>query len=136
MKNQKGKNNHNWKGGKEKKICPFCNEIFYEWRSQQKITCGKKECHSKQLSKVKKGIINVAENNPKWKGNKVKYGGLHDWIKRHKPKSEFCEECKINKPYDLANISEEYKRDINDFEWLCRKCHMKKDGRLYNFNKK
>jgi hypothetical protein len=23
--------------------------------------------------------------------------------------------------------------DINDFEWLCRKCHMEKDGRIDKF---
>jgi len=33
-------------------------------------------------------------------------------------------------PYDVANISGKYKRDIKDFEWLCRLCHMTKDGRL------
>ena len=35
-----------------------------------------------------------------------------------------------NPPYDLANISQEYRRDVDDFEWLCRSCHMKKDGRI------
>jgi len=36
---------------------------------------------------------------------------------------------------DLANISQEYKREISDWEWLCRKCHMTKDGRLKCFLK-
>ena len=66
-----------------------------------------------------------------WKGdNPIHTTSLHEWIKNHKPKPKFCEICKKNKPYDLANISGEYKRDINDFRWLCRSCHMKKDGRL------
>ena len=65
-----------------------------------------------------------------WKGDNVKMIALHNWIRRHKPKPEFCEYCKKVPAFDLANISGEYKRDINDFEWLCRSCHMIKDGRL------
>ena len=36
----------------------------------------------------------------------------------------------MKSPYDCANISGEYHRDVDDFEWLCRRCHMVKDGRL------
>ena len=43
-----------------------------------------------------------------------------------------CENCGEQKSYDLANISGEYKRDINDFKWLCRSCHIKEDGRINN----
>ena len=75
------------------------------------------------------------EKNNQWKGDKVGYIALHAWIRRHKPKSELCEDCKKNKPYDLSNVSGEYKRDINDFKWLCRKCHMKSDGRFKKFKK-
>ena len=74
--------------------------------------------------------INLGKKNSNWKGNNVKIEGLHAWIKRYKPKVDKCERCGFNKPLDLANISQEYKRDINDFEWLCRKCHMEKDGRI------
>lgn len=69
------------------------------------------------------------EKNPQWKGDGVSKRGLHYWIRDHKPKPDVCEICKKNEPYDLANISGEYKRDINDFQWLCRSCHMKLDGR-------
>lgn len=68
--------------------------------------------------------------HPGWKGNKVGNDGLHHWIRRNKLKPNFCENCKKVTRLDLANISQKYKRDINDFEWLCRKCHMTKDGRL------
>jgi len=78
-----------------------------------------------------KGLMNN-EKNPMWKGDEVGLKALHEWIRDHKLKPKFCERCKKNKPYDLANISGEYKRDINDFEWLCRKCHMESDGRLNN----
>jgi len=71
--------------------------------------------------------------NPMWKGDEVGYGPLHSWIKRHKKKPLFCEECGQYPPYDLANISGKYKRDVNDFKWVCRRCHMKEDGRLKRF---
>lgn len=85
---------------------------------------------SKKASKKMEG-----KNNPMWKGNRVKLIALHSWVRRRKPKPKFCERCKKNKPYDLANISGNYKRNINDFEWLCRSCHMKKDGRVDNLHK-
>lgn len=74
--------------------------------------------------------INKNEKNGMWKGNNAGLGAIHVWIKNNKPKPKLCEECTIKNPIDLANISQKYKRDINDFEWLCRRCHMIKDGRL------
>jgi ribosomal protein L31 len=67
------------------------------------------------------------EKHPFWKGDKVGYNALHGWIRRNKPKPIFCEECKKNKSKDLSNISGNYKRDINDYRYLCHSCHMKLD---------
>jgi len=72
------------------------------------------------------------KKNGMWKGNNVGYRALHEWIKRHKPKKELCENCGKTLSYDLANISGKYTRDINDYKWLCRSCHMKEDGRVKN----
>jgi len=70
-------------------------------------------------------------NNPNWKGNSIKsLSSLHSWIARYKSKPLFCEKCNKKKPYDLANISGEYKRDVNDYKWICRSCHMNEDGRM------
>ncbi len=85
---------------------------------------------SKKTSRKMKG-----KSNPMWKGNRVKRIALHNWVRRSKPKPKLCEKCGKNEPYDLANISGEYKRDINDFEWICRSCHMGDDGRLDNLHK-
>ena len=76
----------------------------------------------------------LRNNNPNWKGDSVGYNALHEWIRNHKPQPSFCENCKSTKAHDLANISGEYKRDINDFKWLCRRCHMYSDGRILNLN--
>ena len=72
------------------------------------------------------------ELNPMWMGNEVGYSGIHEWIKNSLSKPKSCQNCGKEKRLDLANISQEYKRDIKDWEWLCRKCHMDKDGRKLN----
>ena len=80
--------------------------------------------------RLKTGVSNVAtvgKLNIHWKEVGVSKSALHVWVRRHKVKPELCVHCNIKKPYDLANISGEYKRDINDFLWLCRGCHMKYD---------
>jgi len=58
------------------------------------------------------------------------YFGIHAWVRKRKPKPELCEWCKSAPPKDLANISGQYRKDVDDYEWICRKCHMEKDGRL------
>ncbi|HJT49794.1 MAG TPA: hypothetical protein VJ729_16560 [Nitrososphaeraceae archaeon] len=69
------------------------------------------------------------ENHPLFKGDNVKYGGLHDYVKKYKPTPidglcEFCHE----KPFrDLANITGIYKRDFGNWKYLCRKCHFQYD---------
>lgn len=80
-------------------------------------------------TEFKKGE-HFGEESYVWKGNKVGMRGLHNWIRRHKPKIEFCERCNEIKELELANISGNYKRDIDDFKWLCYSCHMKMDFEL------
>lgn len=75
----------------------------------------------------------MGENNPMWKGDKVKYNSLHEWVRNHLPKPEVCCICKKCPPFDLANISQKYTRNLSDWEYLCRRCHMIKDERIKNF---
>lgn len=79
----------------------------------------------------KRRKTNQGEKNGQWKGDEVKYGGLHDYIKRYLPKPKICSCCKNEGWIELCNISGLYKRNFNDWEWLCRRCHMKKDGRWF-----
>lgn len=90
----------------------------------------------KKFSKEHKEKIAAAlknENNGQWKGDNVGLGGLHKWVKRRLKKPERCQNCSIKTiELDLANISQEYKRELTDWEWLCRSCHMHKDNRIKN----
>ena len=85
---------------------------------------------------IKENIIDITINHQKKEIPKgFTYGYIHQWVRKYKPKPENCEQCKKNIKecwgvLDLCNISGGYKRDINDFEYLCRKCHMTKDGRM------
>jgi len=81
----------------------------------------------------KMALSRTGEKNHAWKGDKVKYRALHDWVGKYKPESICCEECGKIKRLSLANISRKYLRDINDYRWLCYKCHKNFDiGRKKN----
>ena len=110
-------------------ICEICGRKFPTKRNRANHS----RWHNPEIrKKMIRGISlsKMGKKNPNWKGDKVQIGALHEWIKNHKLKPKYCEICKKNKPLDLANKSQKYKRDLNDYEWICRSCHMKKDGRL------
>lgn len=94
---------------------------------------GVKESRPRNLSpetRAKFSAMHSGEKSNHWLGENVGIAGVHFWVKRRKPKPLLCERCHQEPPRDLANISGKYLRDVNDFEWLCRRCHMKSDGRL------
>lgn len=102
------------------------NRVFNKWITTEK-----------QLKFLKKhNETNFGINHGKWKGDNVKYTALHQWVRRYKPFRDSCEFCgKSNCMIHLANISGEYKRDIDDFKWLCASCHFKMDRRGNNKGK-
>jgi hypothetical protein len=93
-----------------------------------------KGMHHSDEAKEKISQKNSNEKHGQWKGNEVSYRSLHEWIVNHKPKVDACARCGSNKPLEISNISGEYKRDIDDYEWLCRRCHMIEDGRILKRN--
>ena len=84
----------------------------------------------KKISEAHKG-----EGNGMWKGDKVGYNSLHDWVRTNvpRPKSGLCELCNQVPFYDAMNISGKYLRIKTDWKHTCRKCHMESDGRLERF---
>lgn len=76
---------------------------------------------------------NKAERNGMWAGDSVGYTGIHLWVRNRLPNSDTCSACGKRGRMDLANISQEYKRDLSDWKFLCRRCHMTQDGRIGTF---
>lgn len=75
----------------------------------------------------------LGEKNHSWKGDNAKYSTIHDWIRKYKPKPETCERCGQKRHIECANISGLYKRDINDFVYVCVPCHFKIDVKTKGF---
>lgn len=87
-----------------------------------------KGIHLSPKSEFKKGRKD--EKHPEWKGENVSYSGLHHWVARWKGKPSKCEQCGTMEAeeYDWANVSGEYKRDLDDYIRLCRVCHHRMDN--------
>jgi len=76
-----------------------------------------------------RSLSKIGDRNPQWREDKVKYGSLHDWVRSRKKKPKKCRRCLKRKKLELSNKSGLYKRDLSDWEYICRKCHMDIDGR-------
>lgn len=63
---------------------------------------------------------------------------LHKWVNFHLGTPRKCEHCGVTdllgRRYDWANVSHNYKRDLDDWIRLCKKCHRAFD-REYRLNK-
>lgn len=70
----------------------------------------------------------LGEQHPNWKGSRVGYSALHEWVSKRLVKPKLCTSCKKLPPRDLANKGV-YNRALKNWEWLCRSCHLRKDGR-------
>ena len=125
-----------WNKGLKKyvnKVCLGCSCVFrieeYNVKRGRGKYCSRQRFFKSHVpwNKGKKGIS--GEDHYAWKGDKASYSAIHYWVARNKIKPEGCEKCgKINCRLELANISGKYKRDINDYDWLCVKCHRNFDG--------
>jgi len=108
-----------WNKGlpKEQQPCykkPSWNKGKKDWMSDKQKNIIREKCSGK--------------NQWQWKGNKVGYRALHNWIRSHKPKSLYCEKCgKVTDKLDASSIDHTYERDISKWRWLCRKCHKQGD---------
>ena len=72
----------------------------------------------------------IGSLNHHWKGDLVGVSGVHQWVRKNLTQPEKCQMCDDRPVADLANITGIYKRDFENWKYLCRKCHMVSDGRL------
>ena len=116
-----------------KRNCNYCDKP-YQGRGAFycSISCGNEDRRIKETTKQKLSLLaslRTEEKNTNWKGDKVKYGGLHAWVRKHLGTPNKCEHCgtTMAKVFDWANISRNYLRIITDWLRLCRSCHRKYD---------
>ncbi len=107
----------------------YCRRCGHSWypRSPEVRTCPK--CKSVYWDRERKypNETMARENNPQWRGDDVGYASLHLWVASRKPKPKLCGHCGAKKPHDLASINHTYTRNLDEWVWLCRSCHMKSD---------
>jgi len=124
-----------------KKVILFPSQISAKSRKYDRKYCSRKctfyylynVLKIKKSAKTKKllSLSKMGNKNPMWVGDNVGYEAVHAWIRRNYKQPKMCEKCNIVPAYDLANKGV-YDRNINNWEWLCRRCHMITDGRMKN----
>ena len=102
-------------------ICKQCERVTD--RKRNKIYREKNHDHYQKYKREYRKKLKHSEKGPRL----AFVNNIHQWIKRHKSKQVYCSICNEEKKLELSNISGEYKRDINDYQWLCNPCH-----RLYD----
>jgi len=114
-------------------ICPVCKKHFDDNKKRAFANHHRWCSGIMEKTREKFRVSKIGERNVNWKGNDVGYGSLHEWVKNRLTEPERCEKCRKKKKLDLCNRSGKYLRRLDDWEWLCRRCHMVSDGRLTKF---
>lgn len=69
-----------------------------------------------------------------WKGDKVSYRGLHQWVIREKGYATICSHCGKesfnHREIQWANVDHKYRRILDDYISLCKNCHILYDKNL------
>lgn len=103
-------------------------KCFYKYRTRSSglvynIVVENKAWIKKGQRLSPKTEFKTGETPYNFKGDKVGYDALHDWVKRHRGKAKTCEFCGSTKNVQWANKSHEYIRILSDWLELCYRCH-------------
>lgn len=132
-------------------ICEKCKKIYYYKKGKNKnrrycskscatkVTSVGRICTTEKRKKLSELLVNnksrmehirllgkqlVGDKNNKWKGENVGYRGIHYWVSNHSIKPKFCTFCGETKNrMGWANIDHKYRRVLEDYIFLCPKCH-------------
>jgi uncharacterized protein YlaI len=84
--------------------------------------CYRKSGHSRE--------IKLKYKNPNWIGNELKKAPIHVWLRRNYKFENKCSICGKVGRVDLASKKHIYTRNPQDYQLLCRSCHMKYDIKM------
>ena len=119
-------------------FCFICGRRFLSVKSSRlegstkaswKITC------SSPCRLALGALKRTGKQHWNWK-EKPSYFTVHKWVRENKEKPSKCEHCKKVKRLEIANVSGEYKRELNDWKWLCKSCHHQFDIEQHPTDKK
>ena len=94
----------------------------------------------KTTSELQKATVSARRGklHPNWKGDKVGYCGLHDWLRSIEGPANKCENIKCKKEgkqkFHWANVTGKYKRKRENWAMLCVTCHNRFDKRKITLN--
>jgi len=87
--------------------------------------------HHTDENKAKIAVAHRGGKSYNWKGDDVKYMGLHNWLRRNLGNPKQCEQCGLTGRVvkgrwniDWAKVEgKPYERKRENFLGLCRRCH-------------
>lgn len=87
-------------------------------------------CNAKfhnNLSKYNTGKF--GEKHSTWVGDKIQKDSLHCWVTREWGSPKKCDICGTteSKKFEWSNKNHTYKRNREDWQRLCKKCHLQYD---------
>ncbi len=74
----------------------------------------------------------VGEANPNWKGDHIKHDSGRARARRQFIELQPCRYCGSLKTEHHHKDSDEFNNVADNLEWVCRRCHMRLDGRIHN----
>jgi hypothetical protein len=126
-----------------KVTCP-CGTEFEVPRSRYEAGRGRrcsKPCQYRYATRPSGLKYNVTKENPTtfkqgdrpWNKDqplkeRITYKELHRWVARRKTKTGRCSKCRTEGYTEWANVSHEYRRDLDDWAEMCRRCHRAHDN--------
>jgi hypothetical protein len=76
------------------------------------------------------------EKHHDWKGENAKYRTIHTWVNARKERPEGCTKCgEVRNRMSWANIDHKYRRVLDDYMFLCPRCHGEYD-KINNLRKR
>ena len=109
-------------------------QIKIDWRRRNGILEKGSPEYRRAISKKMKGIVAIGNDHPLWKGNNVGYRALHRWVEGQLGKPDKCQNCLSDnltgRQIHWSNVSHEYKREVDDWQRLCAKCHKAYDRKV------